>query len=69
MNGKHLNVEYETLARWRNGWHLIKLTDGRHYLKRAYRGQYPVNAQKTGFAQWRITNPETGERINPERLR
>lgn len=58
-------VEYETLARWRNGWHLIRLPDGRHYLKRAYRGQYPVEVQKVGFCQWRITNPATGEVVSP----
>lgn len=62
-------AKYETLARWRNGWHLIQLSDGRQYLRRAFRGQHPVNAVKDGLL-WFITDPNNNnERVRPEILR
>ncbi len=65
---KKKQAEYEVLARWRNGWHLIKLGD-QCYLRRAFRGQYKVNAVKSGFAMWRITDPQSGEVVHPDRLK
>lgn len=62
-------AKYEVLARWRNGWELIRHPgSGQHYLRRAFRGTYKVSAVKSGFATWTI-HDEAGERVSPEYLR
>ena len=59
-------VPYEVLARWRNGWELIKHpTTDQHYIRRMFQGMHKVNATKSGFATWRITDPKTNEVPHP----
>lgn len=62
--------KYETLAKWRNGWQLIKHpTTGQHYLRKMFNGQFPVNVQKDG-ASWAVRDPaNNNERVYVERLR
>ena len=59
--------DYKVLSRWRNGWTLVE-RDGKQYLRRAFRGQYRVNAKRDGLL-WIITEAETGKRVHPDLLR